>query len=256
MTVKRGPKPILSDEELLELIREDLAASPFQGEGHRKVWARLRVSRKVRTSRKRVLRIMRENNLLSPHRVRQGPARTHEGRITTDAPNMMWGTDGARIFTVDDGWVWVFTAVEHWNAECLGWHVCKIGHRYNALQAVSMALQEVFGSIEADVARGLALRMDHGTQFLSDHYQNQIRYWGIAPSFAFIEEPQTNGVAERFNRTLKEQAIWGRVFRNLEEVREAVRVFVDTYNEHWMIEKLGYLSPRQARREWGLQEAA
>ena len=38
---KRGPKPKVSDDELLALIREDLEASPFIGEGHRKVWARL-----------------------------------------------------------------------------------------------------------------------------------------------------------------------------------------------------------------------
>ena len=61
-------------------------------------------------------------------------------------------------------------------------------------------------------ARGLALRMDHGSQYLSDHFLHQIRYWGIRPSFGFLEEPETNGVAERWNRTLKEQAIYGRVF--------------------------------------------
>ena len=48
-----------------------------------------------------------------------------------------------------------------------------------------------------DVARGLALRMDHGSQYLSDHFLKQIRYWGVHPSFAFVEEPETNGVAER-----------------------------------------------------------
>jgi len=42
--------------------------------------------------------------------------------------------------------------------------------------------------------------MDHGTQYLSDHFTNQIRFWGIEPSYAFLEEPQTNGVVERFNR--------------------------------------------------------
>ena len=66
---KRGPRTKITDEELLELIKEDLEASPFIGEGHRKVWARLRYGKGVKVARKRVLRIMRENNLLSPHRV-------------------------------------------------------------------------------------------------------------------------------------------------------------------------------------------
>ena len=76
------------------------------------------------------------------------------------------------------------------------------------------------------------------------------KHWGINPSFAFIEQPQTNGVAERFNRTLKEQVIYGRVFQNLEEVRTAVRHFVDTYNREWLVEKNGFKSPWQARAQW------
>lgn len=67
------------------------------------------------------------------------------------------------FFTLEDGWVWIFTAIEHWNAECLGWHVCKIGDRYAALQPISMALTKHYGALDKGVARGLTLRMDHGT---------------------------------------------------------------------------------------------
>ena len=253
---KRGPRTAVSDVELLDFIRADLAASPFQGEGYRKVWARLRVQRGVRVSGKRVLRLMRENQLLSPWRGRQATGPKHDGKIVTDAPNQMWGTDGTKIFTVEDGWVWLFTAIEHWNAECVGWHVAKVGSRSAALEPVSMAMKNIYGGVAADTARGLALRMDHGTQYLSDHFLNQVRFWGIRPSFGFIQEPETNGVAERFNRTLKEQAIYGRVFRNIEEVRTAVAKFIDTYNEHWLIQKLGHRSPAQARRELCMAKAA
>ncbi len=253
---KRGPKTAVSDAELLDHIRADLAASPFQGEGYRKVWARLRVQREIRVSAKRVLRLMRENQLLSPWRGRQSAGPKHDGKIVTDAPNQMWGTDGTKILTVEDGWVWLFTAIEHWNAECVGWHVAKVGSRYAALEPVSMGLNRVYGSLASDTGRGLALRMDHGTQYLSDHFLNQVRFWGIQPSFGFLQEPETNGVAERFNRTLKEQAIYGRVFRDIEEVRAAVAAFIESYNEHWLIQKLGHRSPAQARRELSLAKAA
>jgi transposase InsO family protein len=193
---------------------------------------------------------MRKHNLLSPHRSRQGAANPHQGEITTAAPNEMWGTDGARVPTVEDGWLWLFTAVEHWNGECVGWHVCKRGDRYAALEPISQGLERIYGSLEADVARGLALRMDHGTQYLSDHLTNQVRFWGIEPSYAFLEEPQTNGVAERFNRTLKEQIVYGRVYRNLEEFRAAVAAFVERYNREWLLEKNGFLSPLQLRQKW------
>ena len=112
----------------------------------------------------------------------------------------------------------------------LGQAVCKQGTRFAALEPISQGLMSTVGSVAADAGRGLSLRMGHGTQYLSDHFQHQLKYWGISPSFAFIEQPQTNGVAERFIRTIKEQAIYGRVFQNLQEVREAVRGFVDTYN--------------------------
>ncbi len=47
----------------------------------------------------------------------------------------------------------------------------------------------------------------HGSNFMVDHFQKQIRFWGLAPNFAFVSEPQTNGVIERFFRTLKEQSV-------------------------------------------------
>ena len=95
--LRRGPKPAISDAAVLSAIRADLDRSPWIGEGHRKIWARLRVLDGIRVARKRVLRLMRENGLLSPHRhlARQGEA--HDGRIITTAPNLMWGTDATQI---------------------------------------------------------------------------------------------------------------------------------------------------------------
>jgi transposase InsO family protein len=254
--MRRGPKPTVSDAELLGAIRADLEASPFTGEGHRKVWARLRILSNIRVSRARVLRLMREHGLLSPHRRPQGSPVLHDGSLQTNRPNAMWGTDGIRIETVDEGWIWVFAAVDHFDACCVGIHAVKTGNRFAALQPVAQGLQAEFGATNADAGRGLTLRMDHGTQYTADDFLNQVRFWGIAPSFAFVAEPQTNGVAERFNRTLKEQAIHGRVFRNVEEVRLAVTAFKDRYNRYWRLEKLGFRSPYEARQAYAIQKAA
>ena len=253
---RRGPKPKVADADLLTAIRADLAASPFTGEGHRKVWARLRIMRDLRVSRARVLRLMRENALLSPHRRPQGEPVVHDGTIGTVRPNDMWGTDGIRIETVDEGWVWIFAAVDHCDAYCVGIHAVKIGNRFAALQPIAQGLQAEFGATGAEAGRGLTLRMDHGTQYTADDFLNQIKFWGIAPSFAFVAEPQTNGVAERFNRTLKEQVIHGRTFKNVEEVRAAVTAFKDLYNRHWRLEKLGFMSPLEARQAHALRKAA
>lgn len=253
---KRGPKPAHSDERLLDLIQADLKASPFSGEGHRKVWARLKYGRGVAVSRKRVLRLMREHNLLSPHRHPQVPPSEHKGTIVTQEPNEMWGVDGTMVFTVEEGYAWIFTAMEHWNAQCMGWHVTKKGDRFAALEPVAQGVLAQFGHVGQDAARGLALRMDHGTQYLSEHFQNQLTFWGIAPSFAFLAQPQTNGVAERFFRTLKEQVIYGRIFHTIAQVRQAVGEFVERYNREWRIEKNGFLSPLQTRDAWALKATA
>jgi len=250
LPARRGPKPAVCDAALLAAIKKDLTLSPWTGEGHRKVWARLRVRDAIRVSRKRVLRLMHEHALLSPHRARQRTQTAHDRHIITQAPNIMWATDATQITTVQDGKVWLFAVAEHWNAELLGWHVAKAGTRFEATQALGMAVRQQFGHLSADAARGLALRHDHGSNFMADHFQKQIRFWGMAPSYAFVREPETNGVIERFFRTLKEQAIHGHVFQTIDEVRDAVRAFAARYNAEWLIEKNGYLSPLDARAVW------
>ncbi|MBV8614195.1 MAG: IS3 family transposase [Acetobacteraceae bacterium] len=244
---RRGPKPAVSDQDLLTAIQADLARSPWTGEGHRKVWARLRALDGIRVARKRVLRLMREHALLSPHRACPRPEAPHEGRIITEAPNIMWAIDATQVTTVEDGKVWLFGVAEHWNAELLGWHVAKHGTRYEAIQALGMAVRQQFGHLGAGAARGLALRHDHGSNFMADAFQKQVRFWGMAPSYAFVAEPETNGVIERLFRTLKEQAIHGRIFQTIDEVRDAVRAFVARYNAEWLVEKNGYRSPAQMR---------
>lgn len=248
--MKRGPKPRHTDEEIVKLIKEDLEASPFKAEGHRKVHVRLKRGKGTTVGRNRVLRLMRQEGLLSPHRSVYRPANPHTGRITTDAPNEMWGSDGTKILTVDEGWIWVFTVADHWNTECMGWNVCKHGDRFATFDPISRAIKSAYGEQSKGIAKGLKLRIDNGTQYTSDYFLQQLNYLGVEPSFGLVRQPQTNGVAERFHRTLKEQILEGRSFKNADEVREAVRNFIEVYNSRWMVAKRDYQSPMEARRNY------
>ena len=228
---RRGPKPAISDQALLVAIEADLEASPWEGEGYRKVWARLRVCRDIRVARKRVLRLMRENNRSRPIAAAAVAAIPMTVRSSL-MPNLMWGT--VAFGTVDDGWG------DLHRRRALERRVCRLaclkrGDRFAALQPISMGLAGLYGSTAAGAARGLALRMDHGSQYLSDHFTNQIKFWGIQPSYAFVAEPQTNGVAERFNRKEQSSMVASTATSRL---RDAVRDFVELYNAQWIDRKV------------------
>ena len=110
---KRGPKTATSDAALVAAIRAVLAATPFHGEGYRKVRARL-AHRGLAVGGQRVLRLMRQHQLLAPRRL--GPPNgdpAHAGTITTTRPDEMWGTDATRFYTEEDGWCWFFGAIDH-----------------------------------------------------------------------------------------------------------------------------------------------
>lgn len=243
---KRGPVGAMPDAELRAGIHRTIEDSPFNGEGHRKIWARLR-RRGVRTSRKRVLRLMREDGVLAPTpQVRKRAARLHTGTITVEAPDTLWATDATEGWSERDGRCAVFVIVDHGTGE-LFFDAAHRMDRFAAADLLREVTAERFGSVEAAVAAGLALRYDGGPCFRSDHYQTEVDHLGIARSPAFHYEPETNGCAERAIQTLKEQVLWIERFETFEELRAAVRDFGRLYNREWLLERHGYRTPIEAR---------
>ena len=251
---RRGPVGPMPDAALVEAIRAVLAASPFHGEGHRKVWARLRMDG-VRTSLRRVLRLMHEHGLLAPSRLGapHGP-RNHDGTIIPDAIDTMWGTDMTTAWT-GEGQAAVFVAVDHHSAECVGIHAARRGTRFEALEPIRQGVRTCFGVFAKDVASGLAVRHDHGSQYMSDAFQAELSFLGATSSPAFVRAPEGNGCAERFIRTLKENLLWVQHFNTVEDLRQALLLFRDTYNATWLIERHGF-QPPTAIRQQSLQLAA
>ena len=154
-----GPTGPCPDADLADHIRREIEASDFHGEGYRKLWARLRVAG-VRSSPRRVRRVMGENRLLAPHRVGRNQEKTHDGTIVTDKVNEMWGTDMSQTVTLEEGRAYVFVAVEHANSEIIGIHAARSANRFEALEPVRQGVYRCFGSIAPGVARGLKLRHD------------------------------------------------------------------------------------------------
>jgi putative transposase len=245
---RRRPGPLgpMSDEALVEAIRALLATSPFHGEGYRKIWARLRFAG-VRTSKRRVLRLTREHGLQAPGRVGRphGP-KAHDGTIRTERVDEMWGTDLTSTLT-GEGQASIFVTVDHCSTECLGIHAARRATRFEALEPLRQGVRACFGAFATGIATGLTLRHDHGSQFVADDYQGELDFLGIESSPAFVREPEGNGCVERFIRTLKENLLWVRRFATIEELRQALHAFKDTYNRTWIVERHGYQTPAAVR---------
>ena len=161
----------------------------------------------------------------------------------------MWGTDMTETVTLKDGRARVFVAVDHCSGGCVGSHAAASGDRFEALEPVRQGVRERFGAFARNVASGLALRHDHGSQYVSHHFQAEIRFLGVEGSPSFVREPEGNGVAERFIRTLKENFLWVHTFDTIEELRRALRDFVAHYNATWLVARHGYRTPDQIRAE-------
>jgi putative transposase len=84
------------------------------------------------------------------------------------------------------------------------------------------------------------VRHDHGSRYMSDHFQKEPTFLGIDSSPAFVRAPEGNGRAERFIRTRKENLLWVQYFETIEDLRQALLAFRETDSTTWLIERHGY----------------
>jgi len=159
---------------VLEKIREVLAASPILRRGPSQVSGAARAFRKLRTSKARVLRLIREAQLLAPSRALPKTENPHTGTIITARPNEVWASD----HTTDRprsriGAVTVFVAVAI-TAPRNAW-ACMWPRRPRVRGAGTSAASKVrdyCGTASAPARRRVsANRHDHGSQYMSDDYQ-------------------------------------------------------------------------------------
>jgi hypothetical protein len=112
-----------------------------------------------------------------------------------------------------------------------------------------------FGAIGKNVGKGLALRHDHGSQYMADVFQAEIAFFGSRVRRPSSVRQRETAAPNVFIRTLKENLLWVRTFETVEDLRLALLDFRETYNTTWIIERHGYKTPKHVRAEQ-LQPAA
>lgn len=252
---KPGPRPYLSDDEVLSEIKVYLKSPDFNAEGYIKVHARLK-RKGLRVGKNRVYKLMQEANLLNETNKKTGSGRIHDGRIITERPNTLWATDGKEFWTEQEGKCHFIGVIDHFDDQIMSFHLCKKFDRYAAMEPLREAIKKEFGSVDKNVCAGMgiAMRSDHGSQFYAKEYQKELKYLGIDFSPAFVRSPECNGIIERFHRTLNEQIFHQKRFKNLAEAQKEIAAFVKVYNEKWLLHRLGLRSPIEYREAYTKQD--
>jgi putative transposase len=199
---KRGPKTCLADAQVLEEIKIVLRNSPFVGEGLAGSWQGRRACFAHLGAFSAQAGLWRENNVLAPMRCRSSPGpRVHDGTIVTARPDEMWAIDGTACMT-DQGSATVFVVIDHCTGEFLGARATRRGTRHEAIDTLRQAIRATRGTFDRDVAAGVALRHDHGSQFISYAFQDELRFVGIRSSPSFVRSRPTRVKGKRLCRTI------------------------------------------------------
>ena len=159
---------------------------------------------------------------------------------------MRWGTDATMAWTRADGWVWVFACVDHYTAEAWA-HVAKVGDRFAALQPVYDAVIDRWGRLDADVARGLALRHDWGPQYRSAHFLGSIGLAGHQPTTprSWVSRRPT-AAPSAGSAPSRSSACGPSCTTPSTSCARPSAGFVDRYNTSWLIQRHGHQTPKEA----------
>ncbi len=246
--LRRGPKTAWTDAALTEKIRAVSVGRHFTAKAIARYGRGCSSSRSA-PRRRACFGCCGEAQLLAPSRTVPVAENHHTGTIITERLNEVWATDATATITGQQAQVTVFVAVDHCTTECVGIHAANRATRFEALEPIRQGVRDYCDGFRADAAAGIRLRHDHGSQYMSDDFQAEIAFLGMESSPAFVRQPEGNGCVERFIRTLKEQLLWVRTFRTVEELRQALGEFRERYNQHWIVQHHNYLTPQQARQQ-------
>ncbi|MBW0696534.1 IS3 family transposase [Escherichia coli] len=239
-----------ADVEVLARILDIISDMPTYG--YRRVWAILRRQSRNKgvpfVNAKRVYRIMSENNLLLLHDKPSRPQREHKGRISVKESDQRWCSDGFEFGCDDGAKLRVTFALDCCDREAIDWAASTGGYDKATVQDVMLgAIEKRFGDKGAE--RPIQWLTDNGSAYTAHETRQFARELNLEPCTTAVSSPQSNGMAERFVKTMKEDYIAFMPKPNVRTALHNLAVAIEHYNETHPHSALGYLSPREYRRQ-------
>jgi len=234
---------------LLRSRLQELAVAHHRLRGYRMLTALLRREGQL-VNHKRVLRLMREDNLLclrrrmyvfttdSAHTFPIYPNLARHARLTE--PNQLWVAD-ITFIRLRDEFVYLAVVLDAYSRRVVGWGIARNLQAELAIGALRMALSQ-----RSWKAEGLIHHSDRGVQYASTDYIKLLEQNEIQISMSRRGNPYDNARAERFMRTLKEEEVYEKTYRNLQDARRRIGQFIEeVYNRKRLHSALRYLTPEE-----------
>ena len=226
--------------------------------GYRRVQAELE-RQGWRVNHKRVLRLMRVDNLLclrrrkfifttdSKHGLPIYPNLAKDMRLT--GINQLWVADITYIRLAVE-FVYLAVIVDAFSRSCVGWALQRSLEAALVLEALRMALRR------RHPAPGLVHHSDRGVQYAARDYTQVLEQRGIRISMSRRGNVYDNSLAESFIKTLKYEEVYRTEYHNLEEAKAAMQQFLEKiYNQKRLHSALGYRPPREFEKSWSMSSS-
>jgi putative transposase len=242
----RAPQATRRDDaDLRDLIQRLALERRF--EGYRRIAKRLGEEGLI-VNKKRVLRLMRADNLLSLRQRPFIPPTTVSHHPFKIVPNLARGlvpTGLDQLWVADityvrlaEAFVYLAVVVDAFSRKVVGWAIEEHLQASLALQALDMAIKA------RDPPPGLIHHSDRGVQYASTDYAARLAERGLGASMSRPGNPYDNAKAESFMKTLKAEEADGKTYADLDDARRQIGAFIEEiYNADRLHSALGYLSP-------------